>query len=71
MKKFSKKSPVVSLMGGPLDENPELWKDASSSTHITPDDPPFLLIHGDNDRTVPSTISENFHANLTAKRCQI
>lgn len=65
--KFSKISPVVSLMGGPLDENPVLWQDASSSTHITPDDPPFLLIHGDNDKTVPYTISENFHANLTAK----
>jgi acetyl esterase/lipase len=30
-----------------------LYREASPVTHVTPDDPPFLLIHGDADRTVP------------------
>ena len=29
-----------------------LYREASVDTHITPDDPPFLLVHGDNDRAV-------------------
>jgi dipeptidyl aminopeptidase/acylaminoacyl peptidase len=32
--------------------------EASPVTHITPDDPPFLLIHGDKDETVPFENSE-------------
>jgi acetyl esterase/lipase len=37
---------------------------ASPVTYITADDPPFLLLHGDNDGVVPVEQSEIFHAKL-------
>lgn len=33
-------------------------REASPVTHVTPDDPPFLLLHGDKDMTVPFKNSE-------------
>ncbi|MCC6536082.1 MAG: alpha/beta hydrolase [Bryobacterales bacterium] len=38
--------------------------DASPITHVTPDDAPFLLLHGDADATVPFNQSELFEAAL-------
>jgi acetyl esterase/lipase len=40
--------------------------DASPITHVTPDAPPFLLVHGTADRLVPFAQSEALHAALTA-----
>ncbi|RBY77206.1 alpha/beta hydrolase [Geodermatophilus sp. TF02-6] len=40
--------------------------DASPVTHVTPDAPPFLLVHGTADRLVPYAQSEQLHAALTA-----
>ncbi|MBN1669469.1 MAG: alpha/beta hydrolase [Kiritimatiellae bacterium] len=57
---------TVRLMGGTPEDKLALWKDASASTHVTRDDPPFLLVHGDKDRTVPLSVSENFRKNLEA-----
>ena len=39
-------------------------RDASPVTHATPDDPPFLLIHGDDDKVVPFECSEQFRDAL-------
>jgi len=44
---------------------PEM-ESASPVSHISADDPPFLILHGDNDGVVPVAQSENFHAQLTA-----
>ena len=33
-------------------------------TYVTPDDPPFLILHGDRDNTVPIGQSELLHAAL-------
>lgn len=41
------------LLGGPLQEKKELAKEASPTTHVTADDPPFLIIHGTKDPNVP------------------
>jgi acetyl esterase/lipase len=38
---------------------------ASPVTYITPDDPPFLIIHGDNDGVVPVEQSQILHTRLT------
>ncbi|MFN7921523.1 MAG: alpha/beta hydrolase [Bryobacteraceae bacterium] len=38
--------------------------EASPVTHVSPDDPPFLLLHGDADKTVPFSQSEIFEAAL-------
>jgi pimeloyl-ACP methyl ester carboxylesterase len=37
---------------------------ASPIYHISVDDPPFLLIHGDQDPIVPYVLSENMHNKL-------
>jgi len=46
------------LVGGPLNERTELVKMANPVTYVTPDDPPFLIIHGDKDPHVPLIHSE-------------
>jgi acetyl esterase/lipase len=46
-------SMMEALVGGPLDEHPDLVKSANPITFISPDDPPFLIIHGGDDDIVP------------------
>lgn len=53
------------LIGGGLDENPEKIARANPITYITPDDPPFLLTHGDMDTVVPVSQAEILHDALT------
>ncbi len=40
--------------------------EASPVTHITPDDPPFLILHGDKDPIIPVTQSQILHDRLVA-----
>ena len=51
-------SPVSRLLGGPVGENKEKAAAASPVTYVSKDDPPFLIMHGDQDRTVPIAQSE-------------
>lgn len=46
-------SPESMVIGGPIQENKEKVKNANPITYITPDDPPFLIMHGDKDPLVP------------------
>ena len=55
---------VYRLFGGPLEETHDLIVDASPIAHISFDDPPFLLVHGDHDYTVPYTQSVKFEQAL-------
>ena len=41
------------LLGGPPNEKRDVAKKASPVTYVSRDDPPFLIVHGDLDRTVP------------------
>ena len=43
-----------------------LHKEASPVTYITPDDPPFLLVHGDKDESVDFSQSVEMEAKLKA-----
>lgn len=43
-----------------------LYRQASPITHVSPDDPPFLLAHGTADERVPFSQSERFRDRLTA-----
>ncbi len=43
-----------------------LYAEASPVTHITPDDPPFLLMHGDQDEAVNVSQSEEMETRLKA-----
>jgi acetyl esterase/lipase len=49
-------APARFIGGSPL-QKPEVYKLASPVTHVTPDDPPLLMVHGESDRVVPYTQS--------------
>ena len=51
-------SPESQLIGGPIQENKDRAAKANPITYVSRDDPPFLIMHGDQDRTVPFNQSE-------------
>jgi acetyl esterase/lipase len=54
------------LENNPDSEEASLYREASPTTYVSSDDPPFLLIHGDEDQTVPYAQSEILEAALKA-----
>jgi acetyl esterase/lipase len=46
-------SPESRLIGGAIQENKEKTTRANPIVYVTPDDPPFLIVHGDADPVVP------------------
>ena len=52
------------LLGGIVRDRPEIAKQASALHQISRDDPPFLILHGDQDPQVPLAQSERLHAKL-------
>lgn len=46
-------SPEARLLGGPVQEKRDAAKTANPLTYIDKNDPPFLIMHGDNDQLVP------------------
>jgi acetyl esterase/lipase len=57
-------APVTRLLGGPLEEKKDEAKAASPVTYVSHDDPPFLIVHGDEDHLVPMRQAETLHAAL-------
>lgn len=55
---------VLALFGGKVKEKAELAAKASPVTHISKDAPPFLIVHGDEDKVVPLDQSESLNAAL-------
>lgn len=61
-------------MGAPAGDDPDATKSleyrtyhaASPIFHVSPDDPPFLLMHGDKDESVPFAQSEEMEKALKA-----
>lgn len=64
---------VKLLLGGAPDKKPKLARLASPIFHITPDDPPFLIMHGQLDRVVPIDQSRKFYRALKKAKvdCQL
>jgi acetyl esterase/lipase len=56
--------PVIELLGGPGVATKQKAAEASPITHVTKEAPPFLIMHGDNDRLVPLKQSELLDAAL-------
>jgi acetyl esterase/lipase len=52
------------LLGAPAPSVPELAAQASPLTHVSPDAPPVLLLHGAADRFVPCVQSERLYGAL-------
>ena len=58
-------SAVTALLGGAPEENKDVAKEASPITYVTKDDPPFLIVHGTEDGTVPIQQAEMLYEALT------
>jgi len=52
------------LLGAPAVDVPELAAQASPVTHVSPDAPPFLLLHGAADQLIPCVQSERLYDAL-------
>src|SRR3989442_7306640 len=52
-KKGNAPGAVEGLIGGPLEANRERVRQANPITFVSKDDPPFLILHGDQDDLVP------------------
>jgi acetyl esterase/lipase len=57
-------SPESKLIGGAVKDNPDKVRSVDPITYVTPGDPPFLIVHGDKDDTVPYNQSELLNAAL-------
>ena len=57
-------SPESKLLGGTVQEHPQLAASASPLNWVSRDDPPFLIVHGEADPLVPCLQSVDFHRSL-------
>ena len=57
-------SPESLLVGGAIQEHPEIVATANPITYVSPNDPPFLSIHGEMDPLVPAHQSKILHEAL-------
>jgi arylsulfatase len=57
---------VMALLGGPGPDLADRARSASPLSHVSADDPPFLILHGDADRIVPVEQSRRLDAALRA-----
>jgi len=57
---------IDALLGGPAEQNKTKAMAASPITYVSKDDPPFLIIHGENDFSVPASQGELLAAALKA-----
>lgn len=64
LKHDSPKSPESRLIGGPILENKDKVARVNPITYVSKDDPPFLILHGDQDPVVPAHQAELLHAAL-------
>jgi len=64
LKHFAPDSPESKLLGVPVLENKDKAARANPITYITKDAPPFLIMHGDKDMTVPINQSELLYGAL-------
>jgi acetyl esterase/lipase len=53
-----RESAEAALFGGPVSGRRELARQANPIRYIDPQDPPFLIVHGDRDKVVPLNQSE-------------
>ncbi len=58
---------VSSQFGGvTYTQNPNLWREASPATYISPVDATFVFVHGIEDRIVPIEVAQSFNNKLQA-----
>jgi dipeptidyl aminopeptidase/acylaminoacyl peptidase len=59
------RNPVAILLGALPIDRPDLARRASPVTYVDKDDPPFLIVQGEKDESVPCTQSKMLHSWLT------
>lgn len=59
------------LLGATVQDVPELAKDASALYHVSEDDPPFLIMHGENDPGVPLEQSKRLQSALAKQKIRV
>jgi acetyl esterase/lipase len=64
----NQKNPVSILLGAMAVDRPDLAKIASPVTYIDKNDPPFLIVQGEKDQSVPNTESKILSSWLTLAR---
>jgi len=57
----------IKFLGGSISEKRELAALCSPTTHVSNDDPPFLIMHGDQDKLVPVQQSQLLYDLLKAQ----
>jgi acetyl esterase/lipase len=60
------RSSIEQFLGGSVQQNKEKAIAASATTYVSKDDPPFLIIHGANDMSIPVSQSELLASKLKA-----
>ena len=65
------RSAISGLFGGTVKEKHAEAVAASPVTHVTKDDPPFLIVHGTKDPLVPLAQAEGLHAALQKAGCDV
>lgn len=64
----TQKDAVSTLLGASPIDRPDLAKIASPATYVDKNDPPFLIIHGEKDESVPPTQSKLLSSWLTLNK---
>ena len=59
------------LLGATVRDVPDLAKDASALYHVSNDDPPFLIMHGRDDTSVPLAQSRKLRAALAKHKLRV
>lgn len=67
----SANSPESRLIGGPIQENREKVRLANPITYVTPDGPPFLIVHGEQYPLVPWHQSELLFESLKEAQVEV
>jgi acetyl esterase/lipase len=67
---------IEKLLGGPIENKLALAAEASPIDRVSPNLPPFLIIHGEGDRAIPVQQSEKFfealqHAGVPSKLIEV
>lgn len=64
-------APENLLIGCDPKKNPKAAKEANPVDYVTKKAPPFLIIHGNNDHTVPHAQGVELHDELESKGCDV
>jgi acetyl esterase/lipase len=64
-------SPESQLIGGAIQDNKDKAARANPITYVSKDDPPFFIVHGDQDPLIPLNQSQLLHEALNKAGVQV